>query len=249
MSEEDPKLQTDQPADFEERARWLDRGHRYRPQPYVRLAEVLSAHGYETQARKVLIWKEDRELGELKACIHQGKKTTSPQPVWQMLAYELERIVAWLLYCCRWIFSKCFGFGLSPNRAILTLVLSIFVGWVAFNLMSHLDVLVVSQQPVASVFAQGKLVAPVALEGESAIRCGDTIQPLIYALDVFVPLFDLKEADRCEIEAVRSARPANAAAVLLFRYFKVVYAIWGWVCTSLSLITFSGVMKSRLAQT
>lgn len=47
--------------------------------------------------------------------------------------------------------------------------------------------------------------------------CGDTISPLLYAMDVFIPLLDLRQEFRCTIDKIDLAsKPDNGKVIELF---------------------------------
>ena len=114
--------------------------------------------------------------------------------------------------------------------------------------------MVVAQTPVAGfVQRDGRFVAG---RGDDAspvnIACGNAIRLAVYAADVFIPLVDLREESKCEIDAVSNPSPPRTSPcpweVTLYRWLKAVYAIGGWIVTTLALLTFSGVMRHRLSQ-
>ena len=69
------------------------------------------------------------------------------------------------------------------------------------------------------------------------VPCGDQVEPVWYALDVFVPLLDLKQEVRCDISVREDAWG--------WRAFKSIYAILGALVSSLVLLTVSGVLRRR----
>lgn len=69
-------------------------------------------------------------------------------------------------------------------------------------------------------------------------RCGDEITPSIYALDVMVPLLDLRQENKCTI--------SSAPEAWVWRFLKAFYAIWGGVLTAMILLTLTGVIRKRV---
>jgi len=67
------------------------------------------------------------------------------------------------------------------------------------------------------------------------LPCGDKIEPFLYALDIFLPLVDLHQEERC----------AFVAEAPLWRWGKAAYAILGWVVVSLTLLTISMALRNR----
>jgi hypothetical protein len=112
-----------------------------------------------------------------------------------------------------------------------------------------LPILVIASTPVSAVAAMNsktRVVQPaysVAEAGRATndeLRCGDAIDPFLYALETFVPALELHQGSKCEI----SARPDAAP----WRWAKALYAILGWIVTSLTVLTITGVLR-RQAET
>jgi hypothetical protein len=121
-----------------------------------------------------------------------------------------------------------------------------------FGWMDHQGAMVVSQTPVASyVQSDGRFVAGrTDATNLASVACGDAIRLPVYAADVFIPLVDLREEVKCEIDAVSDPTRLRPFPweVTLYRSLKAAYAIAGWIVTTLALLTFSGVTRHRLSQ-
>lgn len=76
---------------------------------------------------------------------------------------------------------------------------------------------------------------PGAIVPEIEKACGDQVEVLWYALDVFVPLLDLKQEDKCSI----TTRDDEWG----WRALKNLYAILGAIVTSITLLTVSGMLR------
>ncbi len=229
--------------------RWLPtQVERYVPQPFVQLAHVLSRHGDDTHARDVLVnkaWLDAKRNWYIDH--HNPVPMDCGCQLWQTLRLWMRRTI----YVCFILpYGACFDFGLSPGKALFTLISAILFGWLAFGLLNENGMMVVAQTPVAGyVSDQGgtpKLVPLTTTTSPGNVPCSDEIRPLVYATDVFIPLVDLREESKCDINATVAA--TSAWFVTACRFFKAAYALLGWVVTTLSLLTFSGVMRHRLTQ-
>jgi len=60
---------------------------------------------------------------------------------------------------------------------------------------------------------------------------------LLYATDVFIPLIDLRQESRCS--------PSTEARASWLRYGKALYAVLGWVVTSMTILCVTGVLRRR----
>ena len=95
-------------------------------------------------------------------------------------------------------------------------------------------------------------VSPLVLDNGGAARelapdprnaygetwCGDQMDPVWYALDVMVPLLDLKHQDKCDVSGRDDAWG--------WRFLKALYALLGAAVTSIYLLAISGVLKRRV---
>jgi hypothetical protein len=66
--------------------------------------------------------------------------------------------------------------------------------------------------------------------------CGKKIRSLLYALDVFIPVLDLRQQNACSI----------AEPYTLWRYAQAAYALLGWIVTPLTILTLSGILRRHL---
>lgn len=199
--------------------RWSRKGW-YRPWAYVHLAKVLRSAGDDADADKV----EQARL---------VLKRNSQDP---RFTYPFSLV-----------FAYCFGSGFDPFRAFFTLLVSLGVGLLGVEKMQTDGVLVLNTVVVATMaqdVGEGPRAAiPIGRNKEymEEIPCGNAINPLLYAADVFIPVVHLHQEERCEITNVDTVEP------LFWRIAKGFYAFWGWIAVSLSIITFSGIVRARRA--
>jgi len=215
----------------ENRKAWLKRMRHYRPQPYANLAKVLMRDGRPDEARDILVEKYRRERGE------RGS----------------------LFYVASTLWGLMFGYGLKPSRAMVTLLCAFLVGWAffAFANSKGKQAMVIDQVPIAG-YVQGDKMGALRTADATAtgVWCHNSIDPALYALDVFIPLVDLRQEAKCEMDwaidaPAKNNSVANSTADLeieLYRYAKTVYALSGWMLISLAILTFSGVLERRNAE-
>jgi hypothetical protein len=69
-------------------------------------------------------------------------------------------------------------------------------------------------------------------------RCGRLdIVPILYALDMMIPVIQLNQVNHCEI--------ARRRDTLTWQTAWALFSIFGKVVTTLALITYSGVLKPK----
>ena len=235
---------------------YIDKLH-YRPQPFLRLAHVLSEMGRDRAARDVMRAKQWIEARHEK-----------------FLSQFILRI-----------FGAFFGFGYSSARAVLTLALYFVIGWYGVVMAKDQGWLVYDVQPVAAYVqldatAAGNKFSRAAMpevskQNTNPILCKD-VDSYSYALDLMIPLIDLHIEGKCEVRhqenepdpygtpAIRtvakwlesgfrgpvsfsdgSFKVVAPTEAQCWRLAHIVYAMLGWVIVSLSILTFSGLLRQK----
>jgi len=226
-------------------------------QPFEQTARAMLAAGLDADARRILLYNQRyrRRAGA----------------IWR----KPDRMA----------FDFLAGHGLSPWRAMRTLFLAFLIGWFGVWRANAGGMLAVTVSPAATVVAdtRGGLqpVLPHAptQQSVSAIRCGDTIHEALYALDVFLPLVDLRQESECDVPSTPVSPQPGATTLAIgggiiprwavnidnrlepvrlpllssgvlpldkvdfWRVAKALYALAGWLLTSLAILTFSGVFR------
>jgi hypothetical protein len=308
---------------------WLPKGKNsegknlYRPQPYVQFSQILANHGQDALVLDVL----DRKAREDARQNWKEKPRAKSTGIWLKSPFETARWVGLqvLYWFCILPYGFLFRFGLSPGRAVTTVLGFIVIGSFMFGGMRNQGALVVAQTPVANLvhvvkdnnrdnyrFASTSVKAVVPVEGhgpvigpslvkvpasvlvpvpalplgsasvsverlapvkdpahekkqiqvpelsveekreqsdvfDSDVPCNDTISLPVYAADVFIPLVDLREEGKCEIDKDKvKGKSLSDKRILLYRLLKAAYAIIGWLVTAAAIVTVSGVMRHRL---
>ena len=246
---------------IEDRLTWLGRMPRrdvFLPQPYTQLASVLSASGDTDGAktieeRKIFLEVRDRYRH------HLGKGLLS-------LPVRGTYRLLWAL------FRLSFRYGLSPARASATVFFCLLFGWAGVAAMNAHGYLVQSTSTTATWLAKdanhGFTAAFPTASGHyetAELPCGTSINGLLYAADVFIPLLDLRQEARCDVRSLHAGdvdpdrewtAQKNAwrrlthylwavfhARVLWAQFAKSAYAVLGWVVISLTILTYSGMLR------
>ncbi len=182
---------------------------------------------------------------------------------------ELERRLKthWVLQPFLLLYNWLFDSGLSPEVALRTFIACLLVGWAAVSVADHglnarpaatgyqralpllpkVDpVLVVQTSSVNSVVAVsgethrptlGAPLQPTQAAALEEVGCGDQIEPLLYAIDLFVPGVELQQREKCEVTTARAA--------LGWRIASAAYTILGFIVTSLTFLTISGILRRQ----
>lgn len=162
------------------------------------------------------------------------------------------------------LFRFGFKYGLSAPRAIVTFLICIGVGaagthWARTgsypSLTTNWDALRAAdgtpKPQIALVLATNYGAnaptpaphGPGPIAGEvvygRAAFCNLGVSSWQYAMDVFIPVLDLDQESRCSIREENEA----VGSYNLWRWAKILYEMLGWVVTSLTILTITGVMR------
>ncbi|MTH78618.1 hypothetical protein [Paracoccus aestuariivivens] len=193
------------------RRSWLETGStqddRFFPQPYTQLAKVLRAMGHDTEARKVLIWRERRLRSQARQDLLIARDDTrwpAAHRQWQILNAGIH-----------WIGDKLFdgiaAFGYRPFQTLI----SAFILWLVASCVAQFtwsegsfapnsDVVLTSSAwqnllledciPEIGEAAKSECVANPADTWSRVGKPGmdwESFSSLGYALDLVVPVLDL----------------------------------------------------------
>ncbi len=218
----------------------------YRPQPFEQMVNVLRRSGADSAARDLESFKKSTEMWV--ALLRPLPPAGGPAGWLRRLGELLWRPFNFLV---SWLYRLTFDFGLSARRGILTFAALILAGGLAVRALNTPDlappVLVLNTTPVQTLLVPDpppatsgwgvKPAAPVQGTGSvmAEIACGNSINPWLYAADVFIPLLDLKQEDQCGVNG-----SANG-----WRVAKALYAALGWIVTSLLILTITGTLRRK----
>lgn len=220
--------------DIDAMIEWLRlQGDEFHYQPYEQLVTCLRKHGRDADAKTVLIAKaEDRA------------RLTE-------MAF-LERFWHWFL-------GLMIGYGYRPWRALMISVVIVALGSLTFEI-GHRNKIIKQTKLVEYVY-----VVPSDPELPRTLRVGTDypdFNPVVYSLDMFVPLVDLRQAAYWLPSAVGSGEAEKTGmstsarlprtggekvnvpiTVRLLRLYMWFHILAGWVLTSLLVVGLSGLVK------
>lgn len=201
----------------------------YRPDPYEHLTRVYRSCGLHNDARKITSRK---------------------------LTIERSLAAPMLFRPFLWLYWGCFDYGLSPVRGLSTFLLCLGLGWGMFSIadtgmriakfgISVPAVMVVNSTAVNSVLRVGSdglepgTPVDAHARGEE-LPCRDQMDSKLYAAEVFIPGISLHQQSNCRI----SNRTDGWGA--FWRIAKAVYSGLGWIVTSLTVLTVSGILRRHV---
>jgi hypothetical protein len=203
------------------RARWLARLEPYDPRPWEQVARVLRANGDSRAAEEVLIAQRRR------ARRHRREGGESP---WRLLYDYLQDVTV--------------RYGFRPQRALALLLVLIAAVAVSLTPTSSRHALVATDPTGTTYFATGKqrsvnTTAPLrqpsgdAAFGDGAVRSFD---PLLYAIDVVVPIIDLHQRDTWYTDASTRGN--------LLQGWLNVCTLLGWTLSTIFALSLARIGRS-----
>ena len=212
------------PRDAKTRIEWLRRQDGFWPQTYEQLAKVLRESGDSAGARDVLVAKNKDKAKRSKT------KLTFTEKCWY------------------WFFGPLIGYGHKPWLAIHLALVIILFGSIFFKEgYSHGLITPLSDSAYTSEGDSG-ILAP----GDTNRRISEVypvFNSLVYSIDVFIPVVDLRQAKYWLPNANRGPElvPTNSVALctggLLLGWLWLETAC-GWVLTTLFLVGLTGLVRT-----
>lgn len=186
---------------------------------------------------------------------------------WKALltAMILGALFIYISDLCQLAMHYLFGHLRRPIRAVSTLVAAFLVGWMGVNAANARGKLVIDVKPVAALVGQDEQSMVVGSQRELAAKnvasnvpCRGSINEALYALDILIPLIDLREEEKCEVGTAVPVpgHPFERDGLLgtleefsgdpegFWGVLKALYAIAGWFIVSLSILTFANATRS-----
>jgi hypothetical protein len=185
-------------------ALWKKKESVFRAQPYAQLATVLRERGDDDSARKVEAEKLWQGAVDRAGSTRRGK-------LWQTYWWRPYGVM--------------FGFGLSPFRALASVIAIWVLGWGCVSMLSSSGMLQANVTKIAPAALIEKrpmkqpsvtrvppaepeagppvIIVPAGTQGISPINipCGDAIEPGLYAFELLTPILNLHQESRCEIQS------------------------------------------------
>ncbi len=220
-------------------ATWKRTPSVFRAQPYAHLAKVMRERGDDDAAREVEAEK-----------LWQGAVDS---------AVDTRGGRAWKIYWWR-PYGVMFRYGLSPLRAGVSVLVIWLLGWFCVSMLSRNEMLqanVIKVAPAALVEnGEPVMVVPAGTPGvPPSFRCGDAIEPGLYAFELLTPILNLRQENRCEIRSKPAGEnslkvlnkewpvPAIFTHAVVWEYGEALYMLAGTIITSLAILTFSGIAR------
>ena len=224
---------------YYDRLDWLNRQYvphlreDFRPQPCEQLIKVLQASGRHEVAKNIAIEKLKRQrnanyfrrnpkLVEYK--LRHSNTQNFLQKIVMEMAVEKEKkvslrnvfvnILALLKWTKSYLFEVLAGYGYKPFRVIFWSLILIIFGTFAFS--SH--------------YMNGHIV-------NSSITNPSSFNGFAFALDTFVPLINLREAENWEL----INNGSQAFQPMLMFYWSYIFI--GWIFTAIFAASITGIIK------
>ena len=190
----------------------------YSPQPFEIFARAYLIHGDKRNANRILRTAQNM----------QWFKRSEPKDHYvpykrNFLTNLFREFESFLVKIFGYIYGSRFGFGLSPRKAIVTLVSCITIFFIFSYNNPHL-------KPLKGSFADD------AIANDCKVAEDGLWERLLYSIDTFVPLIELRK------ECAFTIEPSAWIWSLLDAYFSIV----GWIITSVTIVTLTGLVRKDI---
>ena len=241
----------DSPRDKEGRQKWLAKRPKempsrkggkkvkvplpFSPLPYEQVAKVLFAMGHDDDAREILLAKEQ----------------------------EVTKRKKWWQKPLRWLWEKLAGYGYKPARTCVAGMIVIAIGGGVFWCADESGRMV-PHQPVVLAKEEYQTARKAGAHPAEAVRLAvpgyPGFNPLLFSADIFVPLFNLHQepfwvpdSGKGDFFAWVSRRFQGEVRswdkkfdwwwlLTLWYWLEISF---GWILTSLFLLSVTGVLRPR----
>ena len=226
----------------------------YSPSSYERAAAAFRAEGEDDIARRVIL---EKLRAERRVRLKESGKglPNEGRDVLDVARDALLTALRWPRWFMCSLFDVFFGYGMSPGRATITFIGCLMAGVALMEYAAHSSqagadkpILVVETTAVQNYVAPVENGAGRSMRmrlafqqqgtGEFAdgeLPCANSIVPLLYAVDIFVPVLELHQQSQCAFSAKSGA--------FGWHIWRLSYALLGWIVTSLTVLTYSGVLR------
>jgi hypothetical protein len=216
------------------RSKWLERQYvgtapgraDFFPQPHEQLAKVLRLMGHDYHARRTMTHK----------FVHEG------------LCGADDKIARVFMY----LYRIGFGCGYLPIRALVSVLtwwtLGALLTWGALHVnttdeaifvrsTTGVDVVRTLSKPDEAPTKSSNGKPYEAVKAREVPCTSEEINPVLYALDTMLPVFQLHMESKCEFSGAHFFW-SDAA-----RLAKAVYSLFGWIIVTLAALTWTGVLR------
>ncbi len=215
------EIDENSPRDPNSRIKWLRRQPDFRPQPYEQLATVLRKSGQDSDAKDILIAKNEH-------------KAQLSQLAW------LEKI--WYHYL-----GPIIGYGYRPQKAIWKIAIIIVFGWFIFG-FGYFRGLITPDSESAYV-EKGSGIDFPGDKSRQLSKVYPKFNYFMYSIDVFVPLIDLHQAKYWLPNAISGHELFNINGFKLhtgglLRIYLWIHLIMGWTLTTMLVVGLTGLIRT-----
>ena len=239
--------------DASSRINWLNNRARERPfspQPFQQAAKVLFAMGYDNDARKILLQKErwltkqgklsnwrkiKRKIWDTATVLVREGRLVEQGELWHKIGRRLWDVFA--------------GYGYLLRKTLAWSAGVIMAGWLVFFTANTLCHIVPHQPAVVALMNHPDFQAKKECEDikrpTDAVACMVQEYPrfnsFFYSLDVFIPFFALHQ----EQYWYPQPKDDNYIARFLLAVWYWMEIIFGWLLTSLLVLSITGLLRPR----
>jgi sRNA-binding regulator protein Hfq len=215
------EIDDDAPRNAKSRIDWLRRQTGFRSQPYEQLADVLRQSGQESEAKDILIAKNEH------------KAQLSQLTWWEKIWYRR--------------LGPMIGYGYRPQKALWRMGIIIILGWIIFGIGYRRGLITPDSE--SHYVERGSGINIPWDDTRQLSKDYPRFSYFMYSIDVFVPLIDLHQAkywlpnvNRGHELKINGYSLLHAGSII--RLYLWFHLIMGWTLTTMLVVGLTGLIRT-----
>lgn len=220
------------PLDLRQRLVWLSSQEEgFKPQPYRQLAKVFSETGRESDAKRILIERENQRRHYLLRSLGQDG-----QSFWR-------GALTFIRWCFGSLLRWTIGYGYQPLRALIGVALFVIFGFVVFGSAYMFGFVTPTDKDAYASFVSNGNEPPVYYQPFNAF---------VYSVETFIPLLQLHQ-EREWLPNPQRGQPLCRFRLLchefyirpgnLIRWYLWVHILAGWFFATMLIAGVTGLVR------
>jgi cytoskeletal protein CcmA (bactofilin family) len=139
----------------------------------------------------------------------------------------------------KWVLKRTVGYGYRPSLALVYIVCFVIVGSIIFHKANQLDIMKSTKHNIPNGLAY--------VESNNLHQKNLQFSPLVYSLDVFLPIVDLHQESVWLPDVTKPSNTELWGKPLgyWFRIYFWFHIVFGWVFSTLAVFSFSGLVSKK----
>jgi len=239
----------------------------FETQPHSQVIKTFKQEGVGRLVKPII--KEKRKFSGAiasKASLNKAYSHLNSSKQQESAFHMILGIKDFLLAITRWVLNKLYGwvssYGLSPMKTFLFIVAFIVFGGLVVDNANQRGIMIVNTLSTANLSQTNLDIGMTKLDYKNKfdyissvdLLCKNLIQPSLYAADIFIPLVDFDQEERCIFRPLNTYCKEPSVCDVdekvlnnpqIWHWFRAIYPMLGWVMISLFIFTISSTLRSE----